>query len=510
MAQPPDIPDPWEGPRTYAEDFYSGGDVLPESLENATPSHLTPREDKLYIPGITSPIDESSKPKVNEPSGPAGDLSNDDLYADIEQVPTEKASVDAVDETPADDPDAPVSPPPTHLTRHVDWNWPPAFSGKVATGAGHLAGEQSEIIAISDDEDDEAGPVEAAEASAIVGDAVDEQAPYVEYTDFSLYDMGPSGSSLDLPRGFEPVGPNELDFGDLPPSRGERFLDPSLASNDGEDERPHNQQPAADDAEIAEASALLQYPEDEVDDEKPSDVERQAPGPDVVVEEVEDDDDGVPLATTAAEFDVLSVSGDDFDVLVADYSVEEVATEGRRTAVCLDYLIIGCDSGSNVHRNRSVLLLQKDCRSANYLPRSRLRQLRRLSRLPPFILTLKRQPSLQLSFQPLFPQTLLFLIPPALLLRQLLLHPPCLLHLQSTPSRQVVAKRSRRLSPSPHMLPCSRYSGRTASRTLPADFSHRLLLALSRLSSSRRRQLPKVMRMRTVILWRKSRESRKK
>lgn len=27
--QPVEIPDPWVGPKTYAEDFYSGGDVRP-------------------------------------------------------------------------------------------------------------------------------------------------------------------------------------------------------------------------------------------------------------------------------------------------------------------------------------------------------------------------------------------------------------------------------------------------------------------------------------------------
>jgi hypothetical protein len=37
---PPDISDPWVGPSTYAEDFYSGGDVA----ANATDAHILPTE----------------------------------------------------------------------------------------------------------------------------------------------------------------------------------------------------------------------------------------------------------------------------------------------------------------------------------------------------------------------------------------------------------------------------------------------------------------------------------
>jgi hypothetical protein len=34
-----ELTDPWEGPRTFAEDYYSGGDQLAPGL---TPNHLTP------------------------------------------------------------------------------------------------------------------------------------------------------------------------------------------------------------------------------------------------------------------------------------------------------------------------------------------------------------------------------------------------------------------------------------------------------------------------------------
>ncbi|RPD53445.1 hypothetical protein L226DRAFT_617399 [Lentinus tigrinus ALCF2SS1-7] len=327
-AQPPEIPDPWEGPRTYAEDFYSGGDVLPETLENATPSHLTPREDKLYIPGITSPIEEPSQPTVGKPSHPAvdtGDLVDDDLYADIEGPPIEYGSTNVENAPTNTATDIPGSPPPTHLTRHVDWNWPPAFPGKVATGPGHLDGEQSEIIAISDDEDDEAspgGPSTEAPA-ALEGGSIDEQTAFVEYTDFGLCDMGPPGS--DVQGAFEPVSTTELDFGDLPPSRGD-FQDASSVPHDvGEDLLAS----AVDEG----AAEFLEYPDEDEDTaaedaKKSSEVGGDAPEPSVIVEEVDEDE----LATApAAEIDVVSVSGDGVEVYSGKYFVEEVATEGRRT-----------------------------------------------------------------------------------------------------------------------------------------------------------------------------------
>ncbi len=42
-SQPPDLSDPWAGPSTYAEDFYSGGDTQTGLLQDANP-HLLPAE----------------------------------------------------------------------------------------------------------------------------------------------------------------------------------------------------------------------------------------------------------------------------------------------------------------------------------------------------------------------------------------------------------------------------------------------------------------------------------
>ena len=333
LVQPLDIPDPWEGPRTYAEDFYSGGDVLTESLENVTPSHLTPREDKIYIPGVTSPVGETSQSVAEKPDI-FDDHAGDDLNAEVEAPSTVQNSTHHDQNTHSGVSDLRSSPSPTHLTRHVDWNWPPAFPGKVATGPGHLSGQPQDIIAISDDEDDEAFPTGVSTetpAVAMQDDSNDQDTGFADYTDFGLYEMGQQESSLDMQGTFEPVSVNELDFGDLPPSRGERFQDVASVSAVVDKD-----QQAAFDKKAVEASDILEYPDDDVqDEEKPMEVHEDPLEMAVVVEEVEDEDDDVRVATTTtAEIDVVSVSGDGVNVVSAEYSVEEIATEGRRTVVC--------------------------------------------------------------------------------------------------------------------------------------------------------------------------------
>jgi hypothetical protein len=45
---PLELPDPWQGPRTYAEDFYTGGDFnAQDQLNGVSPSSLTPVHDAL-------------------------------------------------------------------------------------------------------------------------------------------------------------------------------------------------------------------------------------------------------------------------------------------------------------------------------------------------------------------------------------------------------------------------------------------------------------------------------
>ncbi len=54
-----ELVDPWDGPRTFAEDYYSGGDRLVPGL---TPSHLTP---VARSPVPTTAASLSPKPSTN-------------------------------------------------------------------------------------------------------------------------------------------------------------------------------------------------------------------------------------------------------------------------------------------------------------------------------------------------------------------------------------------------------------------------------------------------------------
>ena len=71
-----EIPDPWSGPRTYAEDFYSGGDVILLPGQKVDPSHLGPIDedpiDEDFIEELSSPraedmrdVDEIQPPQAN-------------------------------------------------------------------------------------------------------------------------------------------------------------------------------------------------------------------------------------------------------------------------------------------------------------------------------------------------------------------------------------------------------------------------------------------------------------
>ena len=73
FSQPPDIRDPWEGPKTYAEDYYAGGDLRDADLklERPSPSNLTPlRQERdvetfpTFIPGQLDLLSES-EPDLN-------------------------------------------------------------------------------------------------------------------------------------------------------------------------------------------------------------------------------------------------------------------------------------------------------------------------------------------------------------------------------------------------------------------------------------------------------------
>lgn len=59
--QPPDIRDPWELPKTYAEDLYTGGPIREADRPGLSPSHLTPAaEDENYFDNIDPQLRPSS------------------------------------------------------------------------------------------------------------------------------------------------------------------------------------------------------------------------------------------------------------------------------------------------------------------------------------------------------------------------------------------------------------------------------------------------------------------
>ncbi|KAI0645280.1 hypothetical protein C8Q79DRAFT_762004 [Trametes meyenii] len=398
-TQPADLPDPWDGPRNFAEDFYAGGDVLPTIAEGITPSHLTPKdEDPLFIPGISS-APEETRQDSHEPTSPhIHDV--DELYADdnegiLEAADPETPFVDAAnvedeeeDENASEDERSP-SPPSAILRSHVDWNWPPAFPGRVATSSGHVESER-EIFEISDDEEDDPAtilpPVVEQSVQPEVEIAAEEQEDlqplsvdiegdasglYAEFDD--LYDMGPEAASFNIQSSYEPISPPGLDFGDLPiPTHrysgveangdvpeldvDEALVSPEsqdvagfvvdavlkAASNEVEPEEILSDLIAVDDnvpptvPEVRMPSVGVEEVLGREDQEGP-----RAPEVDcapitepteleVEIFEVDDEDDIRSSVPPTDDIDISSVSGD-VEVSVVEYVVEEVMTEGRLT-----------------------------------------------------------------------------------------------------------------------------------------------------------------------------------
>ncbi|KAL7277844.1 hypothetical protein ACG7TL_008790 [Trametes sanguinea] len=431
----PDLPDPWEGPRTYAEDFYAGGDALPDPSEGITPSHLTPRDEgPLFIPGITDHAKTSAKEDdapayatTADDSPNAADISSDSLVngahvgeaADGPYQPIAASTTQRM----------PPSPPPATLRSHVDWNWPPAFPGRVATGPGHIESPEHEIFEISDeeevDEEPDMAPESAREQITTTQPAASEmmtthttpqeQEPTQTeladssdlYADFSdLYDMDMGEGSYHAQSAFEPISPPGLDFGDLPPTtetsaptgdnldvqaldvdEASAFLTslgaedaPTSALRESVDQVTESAEAPVDGPDVYEESAAvvsetrifpvgmeevtdeedptyhpskahnvqprrrrLSVGMEEVTDEEDPDYhpsrrtsgqaqETQANEPEMIVIEAEDvEDDTQSFVQRGEDVDIASVPGD-VETSEVDYIVEEVTSEGRRTA----------------------------------------------------------------------------------------------------------------------------------------------------------------------------------
>ncbi len=208
-AFPPSVEllDPWDGPRTYAEDFYSGGEIPPNSAY-LSPSHLTPlattpRDELdlgLDITLLLTPETATVTPVVIDVGGdrelkfqfeaggegdvlvlgadevenvPTFTMTDDtgmegaeshalhetdfdapafeDLYGSLgeEAAPEVRAEAERVEETQPNDVVADLITPEVSLDTanrgHVDWNHPPAFlSGRAASGPGHLKAPETQ------------------------------------------------------------------------------------------------------------------------------------------------------------------------------------------------------------------------------------------------------------------------------------------------------------------------------------------------------------------------------
>ncbi|OCH89869.1 hypothetical protein OBBRIDRAFT_637923 [Obba rivulosa] len=195
--RPIEVPDPWNGPRTFAEDFYAGGELrdIHRLKGQLSPSRLTPDERPSFEfngdrPSgsvddcIAAPLPEFAESSPRMSAERTAMQLNDDsdilkgLYADLDNTDLMQADLMNTDMLPQELWDeavmssqegigamptehAPLTPPRPSLRTHVDWNWPPAFSGRFATGPGHLgmdgghAEAVHEVFEISDDDEED-------------------------------------------------------------------------------------------------------------------------------------------------------------------------------------------------------------------------------------------------------------------------------------------------------------------------------------------------------------------
>ncbi|EIW80699.1 hypothetical protein CONPUDRAFT_137762, partial [Coniophora puteana RWD-64-598 SS2] len=198
-----ELPDPWAGPREYAEDFYAGGDFpspFVSDLRDAEidPSSLTPLHDAAAFIDENAFEDEAEVPAAAR-DDPAEER-DDEAVMDVEGTPrNQRKKPDADEEEEGDDgdddalPDSSPPPPSSPPTRpadaadadymlddghtfndhgaHLDWNWPPAFPGRVTTRPGHIATSPGGMV-VDGAEDD--GDVELIDVDAELD--VDEEA----------------------------------------------------------------------------------------------------------------------------------------------------------------------------------------------------------------------------------------------------------------------------------------------------------------------------------------------
>ncbi|KZT72327.1 hypothetical protein DAEQUDRAFT_809209 [Daedalea quercina L-15889] len=364
------LPDPWSGPRAYAEDYYAGGDMRESDVRTRlpSPSHLTPVDKELAefltpeagTPEMAPPRMLGTDPVTTNPTEVHDvELSRslmDELYTDlVDEDPAGRGdSTDAMAAEVDAESDRPFSgstdsPSPPKFTSHVDWNWPPAFpDGRLALRAGHLQGpepqdETAEIVEISDDEEESpiippAAAVVPSEGHMKTPETVEEDAVIPdgeqdEEIEVQPVDLVPVDANVVEPPGATPGYSNQNMVDDLYAD-----IDAYIASEERQ-ELVGSQAPDAEMAsmetdafirdflvgssvgldmtEATTSAALVSMPETAA----PVVVTAEAPG------EVEEPAHGVKT-TVAPALENLSPGA---AVPKTEYEVEEPATEGRRT-----------------------------------------------------------------------------------------------------------------------------------------------------------------------------------
>ncbi|TFY57401.1 hypothetical protein EVJ58_g7036, partial [Rhodofomes roseus] len=362
------LPDPWSGPRLYAEDYYSGGDIRESDLRTRlpSPSHLMPTENELaefLTPDVGTP--ETPALQAVEPDGDReaehSKAFMDELYADLVDEDLEHmahgAEVGPSAEGEAGDrPDSPElgstdSPSPPKFMSHVDWNWPPAFpDGRMATRPGHLQSpelqdDSAEIVEISDDEAEshatpaavhaeltEERPDVPASPDAEAGEesrAASEERPE-ESADIQLVDFVPEDSITLETSGATSDYPDQVSVDDLYAD-----IDAYIASEEqrlAQDQSSRLQE--SDDALIRDFLASPSVDLGEQDATETTADDELQPESFVVPEEPADNVAESVKPTLGEELVVEDTSSDkrqESTAVTVEYEVEEPVTEGRRT-----------------------------------------------------------------------------------------------------------------------------------------------------------------------------------
>ncbi|EMD33123.1 hypothetical protein CERSUDRAFT_98729 [Gelatoporia subvermispora B] len=371
-THPVEIPDPWSGPRMFAEDYYAGGDVggLKTPPGPLSPSHLTqdaisfteanrPAPNALTTAHVPPPFPAfaESSPRMsaertvlsfeNDPDVLKGlyadldtsdllqtELFNDGFWHDTivsNQNATERTSIER---------GRSVSPRPS-LSTHVDWNWPPAFSGRAATGPGHLVegeghvGVEYEIFEISDEEEEEAKPEPPISESSRRSQAQDElSGPSAQgdssqdevvvpirtdgHGDFGEVPSEPTGGSQWAKVNVFAIGDTEADQ-DLPGARQEptKVLGEVLTTGVSDGIMQINVTPV-------KVASVEPFGESDL----ASSGEEFLQG--TIIEEASDNEVLNNVFAGFEDQDVASVAGD-CSAVILEYKVEEPVTGGRRT-----------------------------------------------------------------------------------------------------------------------------------------------------------------------------------